>query len=91
MLGHAADEYADGRYSSFPASPPSFADTDAPLSVMLDQGLEALLNAFELLALCCVVKKYQVMNSYIFGMKIHLSVTYDNFLLLDVISVLLPC
>lgn len=39
---------------------------------MLDQGLEPLLNAFELLALCCVVKKHQIVNSYVSGMKIYL-------------------
>lgn len=52
--------------------PPSFADRDKPVSVMLDQGLEPLLNAFELLALCYVVKKHQIVNSYVSGMKIYL-------------------
>lgn len=51
--------------------PLHFTDTGAPISIVLDQGLEPVLNAFELLALRYVVKKYQIINSYVSGMKIH--------------------
>lgn len=40
-----------------------FTDPDASISVVLGQGLQPLLNAFELLVLCYVVKKHQIISS----------------------------
>lgn len=61
------DVCADGRFlpneSFLPCNSLSFVGTDTQVSVLLDQSLEPLLSAFELLALCCVVRKHQITNS----------------------------